>query len=80
MDFKKLCAAVLPSNMRECVDKLLFIKQNNSEKESGEHIKSIDDFINNEICAISELLEKHPKGKKPDESVLDELFVELLGA
>ena len=80
MDFKKLCAAVLPSDMRECVDKLLFIKQNNSEKESGEHIKSIDDFINNEICAISELLEKHPKGKKPDESVLDELFVELLKA
>ena len=79
MDFKKLCAAVLPSDMRECVDKLLFIKHNNSEKQSGEHIKSIDDFINNEICAISELLEKHPKGKKPDESVLDELFVELLG-
>ena len=52
-------------------------------KKDNDHdgvISSIDDFINNEICAISELLEKHPKGKKPDENVLDELFVELLGA
>ena len=62
---------------------LIHTKLNNSNlsvKSYKLHIKSIDDFINNEICAISELLEKHPKGKKPDENVLDELFVELLGA
>lgn len=80
MDFKQLCAAVLPASMKDCVDELLYIKQNSHELQTGEHIKLLDDFITSKICELSACIEKYPKGKKPDESVLDELFVELLGA
>ena len=80
MDFGELCAAFLPTYMWDVADELLAIKQNSAESQSGVRIKKLDDFLVSEFEQIKLEIKKHPKGKKPDESVLNELFVEFVGA
>lgn len=79
MDFRELCAAVLPGNLQGAINELLSIKQSSQKSQNGARIAQIDDFIAAEFRQIKLEMEKYPKGKKPDESVLDKLFVEFLG-
>ena len=77
MVFDELVEKELPSNLRECVCKLLEKKKNAIEMESGPRIKELDAFIEKELISIKEVADKTNVNKK-DWQTLNAYFIKLV--
>lgn len=77
-EFIKLVDASLPEELKPCVMKLLELKRNSCEKQSGKRIEKLDNFIN---CKIQEMA-TYKKSKIDDfyYENLDLIFQKILKA
>lgn len=78
MLFSDLCQKYLTGEIKDAVDKLAAIKINSCETAYGEHVKIIDDYIENEISAIENYLSTISREKYNSYDKLNELFITLL--
>ena len=58
MLFSHLVSAELPEYMKPYIDYLLDLKMNSSEKEYGDKIPQVNEFIENEFIAINDEISK----------------------
>ena len=73
--FANLCESVLTDSMHECVNKLLDIKINAPEKFEIEHIKSLENFLNDNMQVINKYLETLHKNESKSWDSLNKFFL-----
>ncbi len=78
MLFSDLVSAELPEYMKPYIDYLLDLKMNSSEKEYGDKIPQVNEFIENEFIAINDEISKLSEEKNNQWQPLDKLFLEVL--
>lgn len=77
MKFEDLCI-ILPEELKQPVDRLLEIKQETNEANTGEHISVIDDFIKTELESLHEMLESINSKTEKDWEPLNNVFRRLV--
>lgn len=78
MLFSELVQTELPKYMKPYIDYLLDIKMNSNEKELGDKIPQINDYIESEFIAIDELISKLPKEDIHKWQPLNSLFLDII--
>jgi len=77
MLFQELMETTLDKNIKPYVDKLLDIKMNSPEIETGYKIDVINNYLNDNIKEIDEIINTLPYDKNDNWDLLNKLFLEL---
>jgi predicted nucleotidyltransferase len=78
MLFSELVEAELPSYMKPHIDHLLDIKMHSCERDFGEKLSPINDYIESEFIAVEEIVSQMPKEVAHQWQPLNELFYSIV--
>lgn len=78
MLFSELVNAELPSYMKPYIDYLLDIKINSAEKDYGDKIPQINEYIESEFISIEDEISKLPKEVSNQWQLLNTLFLDVV--
>ena len=77
--FEDLCRQVLPAKLADEIEELLIVKSKSSEKDLNPKLPVIQKYIEDEIIKYEQLLKSMRDDRIADWTILDEIFLEVLG-
>lgn len=78
IEFSVLAENYLPETLKSSVDKLIELKKSMSEKDKGNHIAEIDEYIQSVVAKVDKFLETPEEKQKSDWNELNRVFLRLI--
>ena len=78
--FSELVEAELEQNMKPIIDELLRLKMNTPEMGESRRIDLLNEYIEDNLASLKELIDGMPGERRPDWNGLNELFINMVNS